>query len=42
MDMWPAYIHATLEQVPGGEEKITFDKFHASKHLEDAVDKVRR
>ena len=42
MDMWPAYIHATLEQVPGGEEKIAFDKFHVAKHLGDAVDKVRR
>ena len=42
MDMWPAYIHATLEQVPGGEEKIAFDKFHVAKCLGDAVDKVRR
>ena len=42
MDMWPAYIHGTLEQVPGGEEKIAFDKFHVAKYLGDAVDKVRR
>lgn len=42
MDMWAAYINATLEQVPGGEEKIAFDKFHVAKYLGDAVDKVRR
>ena len=42
MDMWPACIHATLEQVPGGEEKIAFDKFHVAKTLGDAVDRVRR
>ncbi|MDE0713337.1 MAG: transposase [Gammaproteobacteria bacterium] len=42
MDMWPAYIHANLEQVPEGEEKVAFDKLHLAKHLGDAVDKVRR
>ena len=28
MDMWPAYINATLEHVPGAREKIAFDRFH--------------
>ena len=42
MDMWPAYIGATLESLPGAEEKIAFDKFHIAKYLGDAVDKVRR
>ena len=31
MDMWPAFINATLEMVPGAESKIAFDKFHVAK-----------
>lgn len=42
MDMWPAFIKATLAAVPQAREKIAFDKFHVAKHLGDAVDKVRR
>lgn len=42
MDMWPAFINATLESLPGAEEKIAFDKFHVAKYLGEAVDKVRR
>lgn len=42
MDMWPAYIHATLEVVPEADQKICFDKFHVAKHLGESVDKVRR
>lgn len=42
MDMWPAFINATLESLPGADEKIAFDKFHVAKYLGDAVDKVRR
>lgn len=42
MDMWPAYIGATLARVPGGKNKIAFDKFHVAKYLGEAVDKVRR
>jgi transposase len=42
MDMWPAYINATLEEIPGGERKIAFEKFHVAKYLGEAVDKVRR
>ena len=42
MDMWPAYIGATLASIPGAEKKIAFDKFHVAKYLGDAVDKVRR
>ncbi|MEW7975532.1 MAG: transposase [Candidatus Thiodiazotropha endolucinida] len=30
-DMWPAFAHATLESLPGAEEKTTFDKFHIAK-----------
>ena len=42
MDMWPAFINATLESLPGAQEKIAFDKFHVAKYLGEAVDKVRR
>lgn len=42
MDMWPAYITATLRHIPDAETKIAFDKFHVAKLLGDAVDKVRR
>jgi len=42
MDMWPAFINATLESVPDAENKIAFDKFHVAKYLGEAVDKVRR
>ena len=42
MDMWPAFINATLECVPEAEYKIAFDKFHVAKYLGDAVNQVRR
>ena len=42
MDMWPAFINAILECVPGADAKIAFDKFHVAKYLGGAVDKVRR
>lgn len=42
MDMWPAYINATLAHIPGARDKIAFDKFHVAKYLGEAVDKVRR
>ena len=42
MDMWPAYITATLEQIPEAENKIAFDKFHVAKYLGGAVDQVRK
>ena len=42
MDMWPAFINATLESLPSANEKIAFDKFHVAKYLGEAVDKVRR
>ena len=40
MDMWPAYIGAVEEALP--EAAIVFDKFHIIKHLNEAVDKIRR
>lgn len=42
MDMWGPYIAATVGAVPGGEDKIAFDKFHVAMHLGAAVDRVRR
>ena len=42
MDMWPAYIKATLENIPDAASKIAFDKFHVAKYLGEAVDKVRK
>lgn len=42
MDMWDAYIKAIIDTIPGAVEKIAFDRFHISKHLNEAVDKVRR
>lgn len=42
MDMWKPYIFSTACHVPGAERKIAFDRFHVAKHLNDAVDKVRR
>jgi len=42
MDMWDAYIKAVKASIPGAELKIAFDRFHVIKHLNDALDKVRR
>ncbi len=42
MDMWDPYVSSTKEHVPDAEKKIVFDKFHVAKHLNEAVDKVRR
>jgi len=42
MDMWPAYLNATRDHVPGAEDKIAFDRFHVAKLLGEAVDQVRR
>lgn len=42
MDMWEPYVQATMEQVPWAAEKIVFDKFHIMKHMNEAVDAVRR
>jgi len=42
MDMWEPYIRSTRAHLPGADSKIVFDKFHVAKHLNEAVDKVRR
>lgn len=40
MDMWPAYLQAMEQVLPKAIH--VFDPFHVSKHLNEAVDKVRR
>lgn len=40
MDMWLAYANAVSDKLP--EAAIVHDRFHISKHLNEAVDKVRR
>jgi transposase len=40
MDMWDAFITSTKENAPQAD--IVHDKFHISKYLTEAVDKVRR
>jgi transposase len=42
MDMSPAYIYATIEQIPNAKDKICFDKFHVIQDLNKAVDGVRK
>lgn len=42
MDMWDPFIAATREYIPNAEEKIVFDRFHVTRVVSDAVDKVRR
>jgi transposase len=40
MDMWPAYTKAAGDLLE--EAEVVFDRFHISKHLNEAVDQVRR
>ena len=40
LDMWPAFMNAARKWLP--EAVLVHDKFHVSKHLNDAVDRVRK
>ena len=42
MDMWEPYMQSVLAHVPGGAEKIVFDKCHIMSHVGKAVDTVRK
>ena len=42
MDMWDPYIASTIAHVPNGRAKIVFDRFHIMKHMNEAVDAVRK
>ena len=41
-DMWPAYIRATVDGLPQGDQKIVFDRFHIMREMTRAVDTVRK
>lgn len=40
MDMWKPFRNVAMEQAP--QAAILFDKFHIMKHLNGALDKVRK
>lgn len=42
MDMWDPYIKATREGLPGGADRIVFDRFHVMRDITTAVDLVRK
>lgn len=42
MDMWDPYISATKKYIPEAEGKIVFDRFHATKYVNNAVDTIRK
>jgi transposase len=42
MDMWDPHIKAVKAAIDEAGRKIAFDRFHVSKHLNEALDKVRR
>jgi transposase len=42
MDMAPAYVAVTLEEIPDAVHRIAFDKFHVAQALTEAVDEVRK
>lgn len=42
LDMWPAFINACRDGVPGADDKMVFDRFHIMRHVVEAVDKVRK
>jgi len=42
MDMWDPYVNSVSKNLPDGNRKIVFDKYHIAGHLGEAVDRVRR
>jgi transposase len=42
MDMWEPFIRIVSAMLPAANDKIVFDRFHIVKHINDAVDIVRR
>jgi transposase len=42
MDMWEPYIGATRANLPDGDTKIVFDRFHIMRDMTKAVDAVRK
>lgn len=42
MDMSPAFLSSTQEHLPQADDKITHDPFHLSRHMNQALNQVRR
>lgn len=42
MDMWEPYIQATRARLPGGDDRIVFDRFHIMREMTRSVDTVRK
>lgn len=42
LDMWPAFIKACRDNVPGADDKMVFDRFHIMQHVGKGVDRVRK
>ena len=42
MDMWKPYRASCRKWIDGAEEKTVLDRFHLERHLNEAVDKVRK
>jgi transposase len=42
MDMWKAFRNSTLKPEHASQAAILFDKFHVLRHLNDALDQVRK
>jgi transposase len=42
MDMWEPYVSSTSAHVPEGADKIVHDPFHMMKHMNEAVNDVRK
>jgi transposase len=42
MDMWAPYAQVIKAVLPGGADKIVFDRYHIMSHMNKAVDQVRR
>lgn len=42
MDMWDPFISATKAYIPGAQDKIVFDRYHVTRLVVDAVDRVRK
>lgn len=42
MDIWEPYAAATRACVPGAEHKIVHDPFHLLRHMNEAVNDVRK
>ena len=42
MDMWEPFITSTCQHLPLGAGKIVFDRYHIMKHMNAAVEEVRK